>query len=85
MNETPRTYRTDGGAERAVYDFPATRIRELAARVKKITTTDEGRLQIVLEGEAVGEAHLEKVRDLLLIQQGEVLVDICGRQGELPV
>ncbi len=80
-----RSFRTDGGSDNAVYDFPNRSIRELPARVRKITTTDEGKLQIVLEGEMVKNDDLNKIRDLLLIQQGEVSVDITTRQGELPV
>jgi hypothetical protein len=50
--------------------------------VRKLTTTDEGRLQLVLEGELNDAGELEKICDLLPIQQGEVRVDIAGLQGE---
>jgi hypothetical protein len=48
-------------------------------------TSDEGKLQIVIEGEMSDNREIDKIRDLLLIQQGEVTIDIRGVQGELPL
>ena len=59
------------------------RVHDLLTRVKKIATTDEGKLQIVLEGEVIRPEELEKIRNLFLIQQGRVLVDFTPEQGEL--
>lgn len=59
------------------------RVRSLPARVKKIATSDEGKLQIVLEGEVIRPEELEKIRDLFLIQQGRVFVDFTPEQGDL--
>jgi len=85
MTETERTYRTDGGDRAALPDLPVSTIRALPARVRSVTTTDEGKLKITLEGEIADNEALEKIRDLLLIQQGQVLIDVTGTQGELPV
>ena len=87
METQERKFRTDGGTdgESTVYNFPAKSIQDLPVRVRKITTTDEGKLQLTMEGEAMDNEDLEKVRDLLMIQQGDALVDIRMRQGELPL
>jgi len=87
MATQERKFRTDGGTDTGdnLFDFPAKSIRDLPVRVKKITTTDEGKLQITMEGEAMDNEDLEKVRDLLMIQQGDALVEIRMRQGELPL
>ena len=81
-----RVFHTNGGAPPTAGEGPALaggRVRDLPARVKKIATTDEGRLQIVLEGEVIRQDELAKIRDLFLIQQGRVRVDFTAEQGEL--
>jgi len=83
MTDTDRTYRTEGGNQDRVINFPATRIREIPATIKRIVTTDEGKIQIVLEGAVTNNEELEKVRDLVMVQQLPVTVDILGRQGEM--
>lgn len=45
------------------------RVRNLIAKVKKITTNDEGRLQVVLEAEAMDDNALAQVKNLLVLQQ----------------
>jgi len=83
MTETERTHRTEGGNGGHVSAFPATRIREIPATIKRIVTTDEGKIQIDLEGAVTNNEELEKVRDLVMVQQLPVSVDILGRQGEM--
>lgn len=81
-----RVFHTNGGEMSAANDAFATagdKVMDLPARVKKIATTDEGKLQIVLEGEVIRPEELEKIRDLFLIQQGRVFVDFSPEQGEL--
>jgi hypothetical protein len=81
-----RMFHTNGGeapAPDSGLALAGGRVHELPARVKKIATTDEGKLQIVLEGEAIRREELEKIRDLFLIQQGRVFVDFTPEQGEL--
>ncbi len=58
-------------------------VRELPVRVKKVVTTDDGKLQVVLEAEALSSAATEKVKDLLSLQQGLVLTTFEPAQGEL--
>lgn len=85
-NPRERVFHTNGG-EAPVADgslaMLGSRVNDLPARVKKIATTDEGKLQIVLEGEVIRPEELEKIRDLFLIQQGRVFVDFTPEQGEL--
>jgi hypothetical protein len=62
---------------------PLFNVEDLAAHVRRITTTDEGKLQIVLEGEGIDDPTIAKVRDLLQLQQDLVLVTIRPAQGDL--
>jgi hypothetical protein len=62
---------------------PLFNVEDLAAHVRRITTTDEGKLQIVLEGEGLDDPVIAKVRDLLQLQQDLVLVTIRPAQGDL--
>jgi hypothetical protein len=62
----------------------ATRVRDLGARVKRIVTTDEGKLQVVLESEGMDNEALDQVRELLLLQQAcPVLVSMDPVQRDL--
>jgi len=62
---------------------PIFNVEDLAAYVRRITTTDEGKLQIVLEGEGLDDPTIAKVRDLLQMQQDLVLVTVRPAQGDL--
>ncbi len=62
---------------------PLFNVEDLAAHVRRITTTDEGKLQIVLEGEGIDDPTIAKLRDLLQLQQELVLVTIRPAQGDL--
>jgi len=62
---------------------PLVPVRDLPARVKKITTTDEGRLQIVLEAESLGDQTIPKVQELLWLQQERVTASFAAVQGDL--
>ena len=85
MQRQERVFHTNGGgrgkadSSNRVGDC----VKDLPARLKKLSTTDEGKLQIVLEGELIRPEELEKIRDLFLIQQGRVFVDFMPEQGEL--
>ena len=46
-----------------------THVEDLTVWIKKITTTDEGRLQVVLESEGMDNAAIGQVKDMLLLQQ----------------
>jgi len=62
---------------------PLFNVENLSARVKKITTTDEGKLQVVLESEHMSDDQIAKVQDLLQLQQDLVLVNFQPVQGDL--
>ena len=51
----------------------AARVRNLIAKVKKITTNDEGRLQVMLEAEGMDDAALTQVKELLVLQQASLV------------
>lgn len=60
------------------------RVEDLTTKVKKITTTDEGKLQIVLEAEGMDHEALAQVKELLVLQQSSlVLVSMTPVQREL--
>ena len=48
---------------------PNVSVRDMVTKVKKITTTDEGRLQVVLETEAMDDNAIAQVKDMLVLQQ----------------
>ena len=58
-------------------------IKGLPVIVDFIKVTRDGKLQISLIGDAIRGEELEKIRDLLLIQQGRVYADFTPEQGEL--
>jgi len=81
---TERMFRTEAaGGTTAARSFIA--VDDLACRLKKITTTDEGKVAIAVELEAQDDDTLEQIRDLIRVQQGEVRLSIAGVQGELPL
>ena len=81
---TERLFRTEAaGGTTAARPFIA--VDDLACRLKKITTTDEGKVAIAIELEAQDDDTLEQIRDLIRVQQGEVRLSIAGVQGELPL
>lgn len=60
------------------------RVYELTVSVKKIVTTDEGKLQVSLESEAMSEDALAQLKDMLVLQQaGRVLVSMEAAQRDL--
>jgi hypothetical protein len=62
---------------------PIFNVEDLAAIVRRVTTTDDGKLKIVLEGEGLDDPTIAKVRDLLQLQRDLVLVTIRPAQGDL--
>lgn len=76
MNSTTSTGESIG--------FPVGMLVEgMKGRVKSITTTDEGKLKITVEAQIVHEEDLERIRDLLLVQRGDVMMQFTPAQGEL--
>jgi hypothetical protein len=73
-----RTFRTEGGRQRDAAPLSIMRVEGLTCRVKKITCTDEGKLTMTIEATAADDDTLERVRDLILIQQGEVSLSLEG-------
>lgn len=58
-------------------------VSDLPARVKRIVTTDEGRLQVLLESESLSEESIEKTKSLLQLQQDAVFVTVRAAQQDL--
>lgn len=58
-------------------------VDDLRARVKRIVTTDEGKLQIVLESETLSDEGIGQVQNLLQLQQENVFVSVKAAQGDL--
>ena len=50
-------------------------VADLSMRLKKLTASYEGRLQVMLEADAVDTDVILKMRDLFILQQGRVLVE----------
>ncbi len=67
------------------FQMTSHRIEQLAVQVDSIKSTYDGKLTITLSTETLSNETLEKVRDLLLIQQGQVFADFEGAQQELPL
>ncbi len=49
--------------------LPAVGVHGMTARIRKITTTDEGKLQVVMESEGMNDALLMQVKDMFTLQQ----------------
>ena len=91
---TPTHERTDGGSrhDASMIHISAdgqtlpieARVEDLTTKVKKLTTTDEGRLQIVLEAEGMDHDALAQVKELLTLQQHSLVrVSMTPVQREL--
>lgn len=73
-----RTFRTDGGTESTPAFLSTMQVAGLICDVKKITTTNEGKLSMAIEATATDNEALERVRNLISIQQGEVMLTLEG-------
>lgn len=78
-----RTYTTAADTGRMPQWAPA--VESMKCRLKKITTTDEGAVSLAIEIQVADDDSLEQIRDLIRVQQGEVMISIAGVQGELPL
>ncbi len=77
-----RTYRTDGGRDTSVADMEPIRVSGLTCRIKKITISDEGKLTMAVDGSVIDDQSIERLRDLVMIQQSEVTLTIEGAVAE---
>lgn len=60
------------------------RVRDLPTRIKRILTTDEGKLQVLLEAEGLDDDALAQVKDMLVLQQSALVrVSMTPAQGDL--
>lgn len=60
------------------------RVECLTTKVRKVTTTDDGKLQIVLEAEGMDHDALAQVKELLVLQQSALVrVSMLPVQPEL--
>jgi len=60
------------------------RVTDLTAKVKRIQTTDEGKLQVVLEAVGLDDDAIGQVREMLVLQQAcPVLVSMEAVQMDL--
>lgn len=87
LESAERVFRT-GSSDRSQSPLgteEAGEVRALPVRVDFVKITGDGRLQVVLLGEAVRGEDLAKVRDLLAVMQGRVFVDFTPEQGALPL
>lgn len=47
----------------------AAEVSNLTVRIKRLQTTDEGKLQVILESEVLDDPALAQVREMLTLQQ----------------
>lgn len=60
------------------------RVTDLNARVKRIQTTDEGKLQVVIETVGLDDDALAQIKEMLVLQQAcPVLVNMEAVQPDL--
>jgi len=76
-------YQTASDDTATIAAFPA--VRDLRCWVKKVTTTDEGKVALAIELQIEDDRQLEQVRDLIRLQQQQVAISISGVQGQLPL
>jgi hypothetical protein len=79
---TERTFRTDGGPDSSTAAMETIRVSGLACRIKKITVSDDGKLTMAIDGTVTDDEAIERVRDLIMIQQGEVTMSLEGAVAE---
>lgn len=48
-------------------------VKQVPVELKKVTVSSSGKLQIVLESEALSDDSIDKVKSLLTLQQGMVM------------
>ncbi len=59
-------------------------VEDLEARIKRITTSDDGKLQVLIECEYIDERGIEQVKSMLGLQRTEgVLVSMRVKQLDL--
>jgi hypothetical protein len=58
-------------------------VRDFPVTIKRITTTDDGRLQLVMEAQSLDDESLAKVRRMLELQRGTSLLTLESAQGSL--
>ena len=58
-------------------------VRDLPCRLKRFTSTDEGKIALAIELEATDDQTLEQLRALLEVQQGQIQLSVAGIQGQL--
>lgn len=63
--------------------LPVTVVRDLACRLKRFTSTDEGKIALAIELDANDEASINDLKALLEVQQGQILLSVAGIQGQL--
>lgn len=80
-----RVFLSDGGGNTRNSASPENNIviKKLPVSIDFVKVTRDGKLQISLIGDAIRGEELEKIRDLLLIQQGRLYADFTPEQGEL--
>jgi hypothetical protein len=80
--QSERTFRTDGGCDASSSNLETIQISGLSCRVKKITCTDDGKLTMAIDATATDNEAIERVRDLIMIQQGEAMMTLEGLMVE---
>ena len=58
-------------------------VRNLLCRLKKFTSTDEGKIALSIELDATDEKTIDQLRSLLEVQQGQIRLTVAGIQGQL--
>lgn len=66
----------------AAYDGAPT-VRDFPVTIKRITTTDGGQLQLVLEAQSLDGESLAQVQRMLELQRGTSLLTLEPSQGSL--
>jgi hypothetical protein len=66
----------------AAYDGAPT-VRDFPVTIRRITTTDDGRLQLVLEAQSLDAENLAQVQRMLELQRGTSLLTLESAQGNL--
>ena len=58
-------------------------VADFTAVIRRITTTDESKLQLVLESAGLDSAAIAQVQRMLELQRGTVLLTLTSAQGGL--
>jgi len=83
LSMLPRPAAAGGAVPPGLTFAGAVPVADFTAVIKRITTTDESKLQLVIESAGLDAAAIAQVQRMLELQRGTVLLTLTSAQGGL--